>query len=115
VVGARCVSGERQRREGFGAHGGVWEARRWVSRTQFTQKHNPRTQDAQASTDSREGRDSNDPVRSRSADRCGLEGYFPQDWSSLPAGEHSRVSCLGRPGGALRLELAWLDRAETPC
>ena len=60
VVGARCVSGERQRREGFGAHGGVWEARRWVSRTQFTQKHNPRTQDAQASTDSREGRDSND-------------------------------------------------------
>ena len=41
MVGARCVSGERQRREGFGAHGGVWEARRWVSRTQFTQKHNP--------------------------------------------------------------------------
>ena len=46
MVGARCVSGERQRREGFGAHGGVWEARRWVSRTQFTQKTQPRTQGA---------------------------------------------------------------------
>ena len=37
------------------------------------------------------------------------EGYFPQDWSSLPAGTPSG----GRVG--LRLELAWLDRAETPC
>jgi hypothetical protein len=37
------------------------------------------------------------------------EGYFPQDWSSLPAG----TSSGGRVG--LRLELAWLDRAETPC
>ena len=36
------------------------------------------------------------------------EGYFPQDWSSLPAGTPSG----GRVG--LRLELAWLDRAETP-
>ena len=36
-------------------------------------------------------------------------GYFPQDWSSLPAGTPSG----GRVG--LRLELAWLDRAETPC
>ena len=38
-----------------------------------------------------------------------LVGYFPQDWSSLPAGTP--------PGGrvGLRLELAWLDRAETPC
>ena len=37
------------------------------------------------------------------------EGYFPQDWSSLHAGTPSG----GRVG--LRLELAWLDRAETPC
>ena len=37
------------------------------------------------------------------------EGYFPQDWSSLPAGTPSG----GRVG--LRLELAWLGRAETPC
>ena len=37
------------------------------------------------------------------------DGYFPQDWSSLPAGTPSG----GRVG--LRLELAWLDRAETPC
>ena len=36
-------------------------------------------------------------------------GYFPQDWSSLPAGTPSG----GRVG--LRLELARLDRAETPC
>ena len=36
------------------------------------------------------------------------EGYFPQDWSSLPAGTPSG----GRVG--LRLELAWLGRAETP-
>ena len=39
----------------------------------------------------------------------GERGYFPQDWSSLPAGTPSG----GRVG--LRLELAWLDRAETPC
>ena len=34
---------------------------------------------------------------------------LPQDWSSLHAGTPSG----GRVG--LRLELAWLDRAETPC
>ena len=38
-----------------------------------------------------------------------LYGYFPQDWSSLHAGTPSG----GRVG--LRLELAWLGRAETPC
>ena len=43
------------------------------------------------------------------AGAAGSEGYFPQDWSSLPAGTPSG----GRVG--LRLELAWLDRAETPC
>ena len=40
MVGARCVSGESEKR-GAWRLGGVWEARRWVSRTQFTQKHNP--------------------------------------------------------------------------